>query len=193
MGNIFNSKSLVLDKNYQPIRIVNLKGAIYLVFREVANVIDQDYNIFKLQEWIRHSENTYAVDKDFKALRSVSSVFGIPDIVILRNYKQRVPRQSACTKNNVIFRDLCECQYCGMKLMHSETTIDHVIPASKGGSLTWENAVTACKRCNNKKGNKDLDKSGLMLSNIPKPLFWDHNYFRRYEKRYPNDAWRSFL
>jgi len=193
MKNVFNHKTLVLDKSYQPIRIVNLKGAIYLVFREAANVLDQDYNIFTLNEWIKHSEIRHTLDPDFKALRSADSAFGVPDIVILRNFKQKIVRQSACTKNNVIFRDLCTCQYCGKQLAHCETTIDHIIPASKGGNLTWENAVTACRECNNKKGNKDLDKSGLMLSNIPKPLFWDHNYFKRYEKRYPNDAWRRFL
>jgi len=117
----------------------------------------------------------------------------VPDVAILKYYKQKFPRKSACTKNNVIFRDLCVCQYCGIKLSHSETTIDHVIPVSKGGTLTWENAVTACKECNNRKGNKDLDKSGLMLSNIPKPLFWDRGYFKKYEKRFPNPIWQRFL
>ena len=81
-----HKKVLVLDKNYQPIRIVNLRGAIYLVFREAANVIDGDYNIFNLQEWIRHSELRYNVDYDFKALRAVNSAFGIPDVVILKNF-----------------------------------------------------------------------------------------------------------
>jgi len=54
---LMNKKILVLDRNYQPIRIVNVRGAIYLVFREAANVIDEDYYVFELQEWLRHSKH----------------------------------------------------------------------------------------------------------------------------------------
>ena len=102
-------------------------------------------------------------------------------------------RESICTKKNVGFRDLNTCQYCAKKLSHSETTIDHVVPVSKGGQLIWGNVVASCRDCNNKKGNKDLDKSGLMLLNRPRPLLWDRGYFLRYEKRYPNPVWRRFL
>jgi len=37
-----------------------------------------------------------------------------------------------------------------------QLTIDHVMPASKGGGNTWENLVTACAPCNSKKGDKTL-------------------------------------
>jgi 5-methylcytosine-specific restriction endonuclease McrA len=190
---MFNKRILVLDKNYQPIRIVDLRGAIYLVFREAANVIDADYNVFNLREWITHSEIRISIDSEFKALRSVDSAFGVPDVVILKHFKQKYTRQSICTKKNIGFRDLYICQYCSEKLTRSESTIDHIVPVSKGGKLTWTNVVTSCRDCNNKKGNKDLDKSGLMLSNRPKPLFWDRSYFARYEKRYPNPVWKRFL
>ena len=190
---MLSKRVLVLDRNYQPIRIVDLKGAIYLVFREAANVIDADYNVFNLKEWISHSEIRISIDSEFKALRSVDSAFGVPDVVILKNFKQKKVRESICTKKNVGFRDLNTCQYCAKKLSHSETTIDHVVPVSKGGQLIWGNVVASCRDCNNKKGNKDLDKSGLMLLNRPRPLLWDRGYFLRYEKRYPNPVWRRFL
>jgi len=190
---MFDKKVLVIDKTYQPMRIVNLRGAIYLVFREAANVIDEDYNVFNLQEWMRHSEIRITVDSDFRALRSVDSAFGVPDILIMKNYKQKTVRKSICTKKNVNFRDLNVCQYCRVKLTSNDSTIDHVVPASKGGQLTWENAVTACRSCNNKKGDKDLDKSGMKLYNIPKPLYWDRGWFKKYEERYPNDVWKRFL
>lgn len=190
---MFNKRVLVLDKNYQPIRIVDLRGAIYLVFREAANVIDSDYNVFKLREWITHSEIRISIDSEFKALRSVDSAFGVPDVVMLKSFKQKRVRESICTKKNVSFRDLNVCQYCAKGLTHAESTIDHVVPVSKGGGLVWDNVVTSCRDCNNRKGNKDLDKSGLMLLNKPKPLLWDRNYFLKYEKRYPNPIWRRFL
>lgn len=193
MTELFSKKVLVLDKTYQPMRIVDLRGAIYLIFREVANVIDQDYNTFNLREWLRHSECRYGVDSEFKALRSVDSVFGIPEVLIMKNFKQRHIRASHCTKKNVNFRDLYVCQYCTKKLSHKEATVDHVVPVSKGGDLTWENVVTACRDCNNKKSDKDLDKSGMKLYNKPKPLMYDRSWFIRYEKRYPNEAWKRFL
>ena len=31
------------------------------------------------------------------------------------------------------------------------TDVRHVVPIAKGGRKTWENIVTACWRCNNKK------------------------------------------
>jgi 5-methylcytosine-specific restriction endonuclease McrA len=44
------------------------------------------------------------------------------------------------------------CAYCGK----SGTTIDHVIPISKGGRDEIGNVLPACRRCNSSKGNKDL-------------------------------------
>ena len=32
-------------------------------------------------------------------------------------------------------------------------TRDHIVPVSKGGGNSWENVVTACSPCNNRKGN----------------------------------------
>ena len=83
---MLENRVLVLDKNYQPVRIVNVRGAIYLVFREAANVIDEDYNIFELGEWIRHSKHRIKIDKEFKALRSVDSAFGVPSVIISVSY-----------------------------------------------------------------------------------------------------------
>jgi len=193
MTELFSKKVLVLDKSYQPMRIVDLRGAIYLVFREVANVIDEDYNVFTLKEWIHHSECRHNVDAGFQALRSVDSAFGIPDVLIMKTFKQKHIRKSNCSKKNVNVRDLYVCQYCKAQLTHNKATIDHIIPSSKGGKLTWENAVTACRDCNNKKGDKDLDKSGMKLYNEPKPLYWDRGWFKKYEQRYPNTVWKRFL
>jgi 5-methylcytosine-specific restriction endonuclease McrA len=188
-----NKKILVLDKNYQPIRIVNVRGAIYLVFREAANVIDEDYNVFELREWMRHSRHRHLIDKEFNVLRSVDNAFGIPDIIILRNFIQKRPRESVCTKMNVFMRDLYECQYCGLKMCNSDATLDHVVPRSRGGTITWYNAVASCKDCNNRKGHKTLVDSGMKLKKHPSALVWNHNYFRRYCMRYPNQVWEKFL
>jgi len=49
-----------------------------------------------------------------------------------------------------------------------ELTLDHVIPRSKGGPDSWENLVTACHKCNGRKGDQSLSESGMTL--LAKPV-----------------------
>ena len=44
---------------------------------------------------------------------------------------------------------------------------DHVKPISRGGSDTWNNVVSACKRCNHFKGNRTPEEAGLQLIAVP--------------------------
>ena len=190
---LLSQRVLVLDRNYQPIRIVDVRGAIYLIFREAANVLDSDYNVYNLREWIDASNRRGGLDRDFKYLRSVDNNFGVPEIIILKNFIQRKIRTSTCSKKNIFLRDMYQCQYCEIQLSPGNCTIDHVIPASQGGELSWENAVTSCRDCNNRKGNKRLDEWGVNMIKQPIPLKWDHKFFRNYVKRYPNKTWERFL
>ena len=42
------------------------------------------------------------------------------------------------------------------------------MPLSKGGKWVWENLVTACTKCNGKKGSKSLKQLGWNLKQKPK-------------------------
>ena len=46
-------------------------------------------------------------------------------------------------------RDNFTCKHCGSR---KNLTIDHIVPESKGGKMTMENAQTLCKSCNSRKG-----------------------------------------
>lgn len=75
------------------------------------------------------------------------------------------------TRNAIFRRDRYTCQYCGDK---NKISLDHVLPISRGGKDTWENLVTACFPCNNKKGNRTPDEASMALAKQPQrwtPVF----------------------
>ncbi len=68
---------------------------------------------------------------------------------------------SKSRKQKVWYRDNFTCHYCGKKV-HSETypgraTVDHKKPLVKGGTNDFDNLVTACEKCNSKKGELDYE------------------------------------
>src|ERR1017187_1827064 len=71
------------------------------------------------------------------------------------------PRSLPLTPRNVCARDrwICAYQIEGVCAGRA-TTIDHVVPRSRGGSNDWENVVAACRPCNGKKGKHLLSEIG---------------------------------
>lgn len=64
-------------------------------------------------------------------------------------------------------RDAGMCLYCGTSGAHDALSRDHVTPLSRGGQDEWNNVVTACKRCNNHKGDRSPEQAGMTLLAIP--------------------------
>jgi 5-methylcytosine-specific restriction endonuclease McrA len=50
----------------------------------------------------------------------------------------------------VLLRDQNCCYYCGQEA----TTVDHLLPRSKGGNDSMDNLVAACTKCNYSKGGR---------------------------------------
>ncbi|BAU56854.1 HNH endonuclease family protein [Halorhodospira halochloris] len=70
--------------------------------------------------------------------------------------------------NPTLFRrDANICMYCGKQFRNSDLSRDHVTPVSRGGANTWNNVVTACKRCNNHKGDRTPESAGMQLIAVP--------------------------
>lgn len=47
------------------------------------------------------------------------------------------------------------CAYCGERMLDPEkTTLDHIIPKSRGGSNHFRNLTPACFQCNQDRGTK---------------------------------------
>ena len=51
---------------------------------------------------------------------------------------------STRTRFEVLKRDGFRCRYCGLTAMATELHVDHVVPASKGGTDDPVNLVAAC-------------------------------------------------
>jgi 5-methylcytosine-specific restriction endonuclease McrA len=84
-----------------------------------------------------------------------------PAVIVLNSYVSRRSLTISCNRKNVFWRDNYNCQYCGNKFSYGKLTMDHIIPKSKGGHKTWMNIVSACHKCNNKKGSKTLQEAKM--------------------------------
>lgn len=81
------------------------------------------------------------------------------------------------TKARIFERDKNRCWYCRMVIHDLRVrTVDHFLPVSVGGNDSGDNLVTACDRCNTKKGNalphelrglfyREIDPPGGRLTN----------------------------
>lgn len=163
---------LVLNKHYMAIRVVDVKRAVSLLYRDLAEVIDCDdgrYTNHDFSSWLelsglkeRFEPNTH----DW--LRTVKLSIAVPRVVRLLFY-DRLPRRAVTlNRRNIYARDHSRCQYCGKHLPSSELSLDHVIPRSMGGGASWDNLVCACLECNVRKGGRPPRQAGMKL--ITKPI-----------------------
>ena len=73
----------------------------------------------------------------------------------------------ALTNARLFRRDEYTCMYCGEKLPPRLLTRDHVVPISKGGRDVWENVVSSCRACNQRKDERNVNDIGRNLLAVP--------------------------
>jgi hypothetical protein len=66
-------------------------------------------------------------------------------------------------RREVFERDNWTCQYCGETVTSENSTLDHYIPKSKGGSNSKENLRTACLVCNSVKSGRSYEEAAPYL------------------------------
>ena len=138
-----NSNVLVLNQDYQPLSVCSVQRSVKLLFLDKAEMLHEDPE---------------------KVIRTVDQEFSYPSVIRLRYYIRIPYSRIVLTRKNIMKRDRHICQYCGVK---SDLTLDHVMPKSRGGKDTWENLVTACNKCNVKKGNRTPDEARMPLNTTP--------------------------
>jgi 5-methylcytosine-specific restriction endonuclease McrA len=129
-----------------------------------------------------------------RTVRSPSFAIKLPSVIALKEY---IPtsRYPAFTRFNVFLRDAFRCQYCNELHTTPELTFDHVIPRSKGGRTVWNNVVTACGRCNLRKGDKLIEHCGMSPRRFPwRPTSFElQENGRAFPPNYLHESWRDYL
>ena len=176
---------LVLNKFFQAVQITSVRRAFSLFCKGYVKAVDEGYATYNLNDWQKIPPNGEVVRTPRLALK-------IPRVVQLIHY-DKVPKfKIRLSRKNIFLRDRQSCQYCGRHFEEKELTLDHVVPVSKGGGNSWENLVTCCFKCNNRKGNRTPEQSGMRLLRQPKRPHWIP--FSRFSKhRNTHPLWKTFI
>ena len=168
-----NSSVLVLNRFYLAIRVIDVRRAMTLLYRDVAEVIsieDGQYCNYDFDGWCELSQ-LLALDKQSEEeyIQAVNFEIQVPRIVRLMRY-DRVPRTAVrFNRKNLFARDDYRCQYCGQSKPTNQLSLDHVLPRSLGGRTSWENIVCSCMSCNSRKGGRTPEQAGMRLISQPSP------------------------
>ncbi len=163
---------LVLNRSFVAVHITNVRRAITLLFRELAEVVhveDGHYGAYSFESWRELSEMEAALGegREHDWLRAVDFQLRAPRVIRLMGC-DRGPRQGLrFNRRNVFARDGNRCQYCGRHFPTSELSLDHVMPRSRGGITSWENIVCACVACNVRKGGRTPQEARMELIRQP--------------------------
>jgi 5-methylcytosine-specific restriction endonuclease McrA len=165
---------LVLNSDYEPLNVCNLRRAIVLVYLGKADILHE-----------RSDGTTELISAEGERVT-------MPSVVKLRHHVKRPLPELKLSRRSIFARDNYTCQYCGTT--GKDLTIDHVIPKRMGGGMEWENLVTCCRKCNTKKGDKLAEKIGMKLARPPRrPRYTPYISLNKYVAGAKHDIWRDYL
>ena len=137
---------LILNASFEPLSTVSWQRAISLVFLGKAEMIER---------------------RGDEVLRSSGGEsWPFPSVIRMLEMVQKRPRGKVpLTKRALRARDygVCQMNDCQRK----GTTVDHVVPRSRGGSHVWENVVLCCSQCNHRKGDSYMEEIDWKLKRAP--------------------------
>lgn len=169
----YEKRTLVIDSSFRPIKIINWKRAIYYIISNRGFTIDE-YEDFQV--------------------RSIKLTINVPKILQVRG-KTPISHQEkevSLTNYNIYLRDNHTCAYCLERLPRKELSLDHIVPKCQGGINSWENLITACNPCNNKKGGRTPEQANMPLRFQPTRLTWSaRNHLGL--KKHELDNWENWI
>lgn len=146
--------ALLLDQNYQPVKVVSNRRACILLLQGEAEQVTED------------------IVAEFRSQRlwiEIPAVIRLDRLVKFAS--STVPPWS---KSGVLARDHHVCQFVTVTkngMLHrcneKATTVDHLHPKSQGGPNSWTNCVASCAPHNSFKGDRSLAEIGWTLKTQP--------------------------
>ena len=133
-------RCIVLNGDYTFLNTVDWKKALCLLIKGKTEVLKYAKRVIRLADGT--IVKIPLVMKLIKIIRMI--------------YRNRVPY----SKRNIMIRDKNRCAYCGSL---KDLTIDHIVPSSRQGETSFENCITACRTCNNNKGNRTPSEAKMYL------------------------------
>ena len=129
--NSSSRRTLVLNATYEPLGVVSDRRALILILNNRATMIEESG----------------------VTLHYSSGSMELPAVIRLHKFVKIPYRHTVPLSRRAIFaRDGGRCVYCES----AATSIDHVLPRSRGGDHSWENVVRACHRCKHVTADRTL-------------------------------------
>ena len=167
---MINAPVLVLNQNYEPLNVCDIRRAFRLLGAEKAELLARNHQV----------------------IHTPTIAIPAPSVIRLQYHVKRPQPRVKLSRREVFSRDRHTCQYCGAT--RRDLTIDHVMPKHRGGRHEWDNLVAACRACNHRKGGKTVAEARMQLMREPRAPRADLRYlFGTYLSDERNDAWRSYL
>lgn len=158
---------LLLNASYEPLSVVTARRAVILTLTGKAELVHELEGVF---------------------LRSASLIIEHPSVIRLTRYVVVPYRANApLTRQGIFRRDGYRCVYCGK----AASTVDHVVPRSRGGANTWKNLVSSCRDCNHSKGDRLLSELGWKLRIAPYAPTHHQSVLNRFGE--PHPSWLTYL
>jgi 5-methylcytosine-specific restriction endonuclease McrA len=141
---LISGRVLLLNFSYEPLGTVGVAKAICMWFTGKVTIEEFDGDNF---------------------LRSPSAQIRVPSVIRLRKYVHvhRHRQETTMKRARIYMRDNYRCQYCGEQKPAKDLTLDHIVPRSQGGESIPQNLVTACVKCNQRKGNRTPEQARMPL------------------------------
>ena len=163
-----NSAVLVLNQNYEPLNVCQVRRAVVLLYRGKAEMVEDGRG----------------------EIHSIAETIPLPSVIRLVYLIKRPRAQRKLSRLEVFSRDRFTCQYCGSSTR--ELTLDHVIPRHQGGQHIWENLVSACIPCNRRKAGRTPEQARMTLVRQPREpsargFLVPYHHLRRHQE------WHKYL
>lgn len=164
---MINSPVLVLNQNYQPLNVCNVRRAVVLLGRGKAEIIINGRG----------------------HIRTISLLVQVPSVIRLVYMVRRPLVRRRLSRRAIFYRDGFRCQYCGKE--SKNMTLDHIMPRSRGGPHVWENVVSACIPCNHRKAGLTPKEANMRM--LKKPTAPRPNPYYMFHHRSILEEWRQFM